>query len=268
MTLSPMSLCFFAKDVDLLPLVVKDNTAFFYGGKISNEYNQLPKNKNLLNESIEFLLKNNIVFKLLSVKNDCIDILNEDYKQYDVPINLNWVYEDISTYGFNSLLEGMKQKKRTRIRKWASSLNENYEFRTISQSSFMNELNHILKMQINSFENMAKPSGWVGHEELFVKIITHFITEYNSLVRYLYRDGELVGMYLFVYDENMIVIYFAGYFDRNDHSITTLIYLDKLEMAQKIGKENNIHYVDALRGSFTYKRRMGFTPQPLYALVE
>ena len=264
---NPEEFIFFKDSDDILPMVLKDGVATFYGGKISNEYNFIPRNKYLLNESINYLLTENIQFKLLSIKNEIYDILESNKKVFDVPFNLNWVYENIIDYNFESLIEPMKQKKRTRLRKWYSLIGNEYKFVTIDKAKFLSDMERILKKQIDSFHGASKNSGWFGNEELFFKIMHHFANKYDLFIRYLIKDNEEVGMYMFVVDDKSIVIYFAGYFDREDHKITSLIYLDKLEMANKISSERKIEIVDALRGSFTYKRRFGFTPKPLYALV-
>ncbi len=258
---------FFQDGPDVIPIVIKNGMATFYGGKISNEYNYIPSNRELLNKAMSFMISKNIKFRLLSIISDPIDNLNEEYKKLDVPTKCTWKYQNIGSYDFNSMLVSMKQKKRTRYRKLLSLIGEQYNFKTISPQQFYNDKERVLKRQIESFDLLGKKSGWEGNEELFFKIMHHFINNYNVFIRYLYKENEEVGNYVIVYSRDEIVIYFAGYYSRDDYKVSSIIYLDKLERAKEIGKANQISEADSLRGSFTYKKRMGFTPIPLYALV-
>ena len=85
------------------------------------------------------------------------------------------------------------------------------------------------------------------------------------------NNGELIDVdELFiehVYNNDEIVYLFGGPLDENDINMSMLIYIDILENAQIIAKKYGIMDLDGMRGSFGYKKKLQFTPNPLYALV-
>ncbi len=65
-----------------------------------------------------------------------------------------------------------------------------------------------------------------------------------------------------------MIYYFPSSFNKDDQYITQIVYLADLEMAKKISTGTKISQFNALRGTYTNKKRFGFTPIPLYALVK
>ena len=64
-----------------------------------------------------------------------------------------------------------------------------------------------------------------------------------------------------------MIYVFGGTFDKDDENISMLIYFDILENSKIIANKYNIKNLDAMRGSFGYKKKLNFKPKALYALV-
>ena len=263
---NPDDYIFFVDNNEIIPLIVKNNLVTFYGGlNPYNEYNSLPFNKELLNDAISFIIKNNLDFRLFSLKNDVFDILDDEHKKYDVPINQYWIYKDIQNFDLSILFTKWNRKRRYKVKK-ALSLIKFYKFHNVKVNQFLSNGRNILNKYISYFDD-RKIESLAGKEELFMRIFNHFSSIYNMNIKYLIHNDEVVGVYILVFNYDSIFFWFGGPLVSNDKNISTLLYLDILETAKVNTSSYHVKYLDAMRGSFTYKKRMGFTPLPSYALV-
>jgi len=252
----PDSFLFFCLDEDIIPLVIKDNLVSFYGGFHYNEYNTLPNNKTLLNFAIKYMNDKKLSFRLLSIKSDYIEILDEE--KYDVPYGANWEVDSIDTYNLASILESYNSKKRNKILQPIRKKNE-YTFKIYYDFEYIQE---ILNLSSDYFKNRSIAFGWDGKENLFNSIIKYFKEYFDTFFKIIYKNNIMHGVYLLIYQENEAVYFFGGPLT-NDNNISTIIYEDIVQECRRL----NINKLDAMRGSFGYKKKFGFQPKPLYALV-
>ena len=262
----PDKYLFFVEDNDVIPLVLKDNLVSFYGGIHYNEYNYIPKNKELLNNTIKYLTENNLSFRLLSIVNDKYSFLENRYKTFDVPYSTTWIFEDIQNYEENILLGTFSRKKRYKINRILKQKN-NYIFKTLEYSEFKGNIDKYLDLHIDYFKSRGLQSGWENKIKLFVNIMDYLNKNENIFIQLLKKGNKDVGIYILTYNNNEMIYIFGGTFDKHDENISMLIYFDLLKNAQKIALNTNIKYLDAMRGSFGYKKKLNFKPKALYALV-
>jgi len=95
----------------------------------------------------------------------------------------------------------------------------------------------------------------------------YFHINENLFIQVVKKDNKVVGLYILVYNNNEMIYIFGGTFDKDDENISMLIYFNLLETAKVIATKFNIKDLDAMRGSFGYKKKLNFKPKALYALV-
>lgn len=262
----PDAYLFFTDGVDLIPLVKKNGIVTFYGGIHYNEYNTLTTNQALLNYATEYLVSKNYHFRLLSITNDFSENLNLKNRKYDVPYNVNWIFNNIGNYKTKNLLDNFSKKKRYKINRIVKQ-KDNYSYTALSYDDLKSKLDLLHNLHLDYFQNRGLNSGWEGKDVLLKQILEYFNQTANLFVKVVKKDNKYVGMYILVYNNDEIVYLFGGPLDENDINMSMLIYIDILENAQIIAKKYGIMDLDGMRGSFGYKKKLQFTPNPLYALV-
>ena len=75
-----------------------------------------------------------------------------------------------------------------------------------------------------------------------------------------------MGSYCLVINDKECFLAFCNNFVLRDENIPYILYLDALDMSKKECKMMDKVF-NAGRGSFSYKKRLGFTPEPMYELV-
>jgi hypothetical protein len=263
---NPDKYLFFVDKGDVIPLVVKDNLVTFYGGIHYNEYNVITKNKDLLNKSLDYLKNSNLDFRLLSIINDCYDSLEEQNIILDVPYSATWIFKDICNFDKQILLSSFSSKKRYNINRILKRKN-NYIFKTLEYNEFRQDIRKYLDLHISYFEHRGLESGWCGKEKLFIDIMDYLNGKEKLFIQLVKRDNDCVGIYILAYNNEEMIYIFGGTFDKDDDNISMLIYFDIFEKAKEIANKYDINDLDAMRGSFGYKKKLNFKPKALYALV-
>ncbi len=116
---------------------------------------------------------------------------------------------------------------------------------------------------ISSFNRRDKDNVWYDNFDLF-KAITFGMNEmFECDIRLILKRGVLCGFYFLASSGTFSHVLFCNSFGINDPNITPLLYFDLLSRSKRNG--NNI--VSAGRGSFSYKKKLGFLPVPLYCAV-
>ena len=264
---SPHNYLGFYENGDFIPLVEKNGLVTFYGGIRQDGYNFIPENNILINETLNYLITKKYNFRLLSIKNDVYELLDNSNKIFDVPFNQRWIYKNINNFDINSIYNVVSSSSRKKIRK-SLKLYDDYNFLDVKYDNTKETLLDIINRQIDSFGRRNKKSGWVGQERLFCDIIDFFSKNYKLIIREISKGGKLKATYFLVYNDFSIKYYFSSVNDVNDQNISFLMFYDMLNRAKQISKDYGQSFLDGMRGSFTYKKRMGFTPVPLYALVK
>ncbi|MFW3405397.1 GNAT family N-acetyltransferase [Aliarcobacter butzleri] len=253
---SPEQYLFFIKEKDVIPLVIKDSLVSFYGGIHYNEYNNLPQDKQLVNFVLNYLKEHNLEFRLLSIRDDYYDILDDE--QIDVPYGANWEIKDVPSYSLEDVLSQHNSKERNNLLRCIKKQDE-YE---IYLENDFSDLEKILRAMSDYFKNRNISFGWNFKEKLFIELIHYFKKNFNLTYKVLKKSNYIHGVYILIYNDNEVIYFFGGPLLR-DNNISTLIYNDLLKEVKQL----NIKKLDAMRGSFGYKKKFGFKPKPLYALV-
>jgi hypothetical protein len=270
-TFSPDSYLFFHYKNDLIPLVLKDNFAFFFGGNLPfNDYNKLTDNKFLLNQSLEYLLNNNIKFRLQSIKNDVYDALNDDHKIFDVPFNQNWIIEDIAIFNIAEFISNQKKKRRNRLKR-SQRLLTDYKFLSVDNQSYIaNYKSRIFDLSRHSFSIRGKYNCWHDLKDLYDDITDALLSEDLDTVNRILVDKKdtIIASYNLVANKNEIFLVFSNCYNFKINDLQFLLYLDVLEQSSYLAKKYS-HKIrlNAARGNFSYKSRMGFKPKPMYCLT-
>ncbi len=264
---NPDAYLFFIDGEDVIPLVVKNNLVTFFGGAQHNHAHILPNNKALLNSMLSYLKKEDYRFQLISINKDYFDLLIDSNKYFDVPYPTEWHYKQIQHYDIMNILESSNKKKRKRL-KLIMNKSKNYTFTTLSFTEFKSQFNFLIKKHINYFSNRGKETVWKGNEDLLLNLLTYFNQEENLLIRLIKLKEDIVGFSILIYNNEEMVFAYAYSLKQDDHNISKIMYLDNLKIAKQVSTGTKITQLNAMRGTTTNKKRFGFTPVPLYALVK
>ncbi len=264
----PDTYLFFVDGEDVIPLVVKNNLVTFFGGVQHNHAHTLPNNGLLLNNMLSYLKKENYRFHLISINKDYFDLLEESNQYFDVPYPAEWHYIQVSHYNIMNILESYSSRKNRESLKRIMRKKQNYTFVTLTFTEFKAQFGAIIKKHINYFSERGKETVWEGNENLLFELLAYFNEKENLLIRLIKLEQDMVGISIPVYNNEEMIYYFASSFKKEDHYISQIMYLDMLEIARELSTETKITEVNSMRGAFSIKKRLGFTPTPLYALVK
>lgn len=259
------SISFVEKD-DAITLVVKKDRITFYGGSRHNHMTLLPNNKNLYNEMLSYLVEEGCIFQLTSIGNDVYPFLNNSNKYYDVPFPAEWHFENIQQYEMADILNSVHGKKRWEFKRVLRK-SEEYTFKTLPFIEFQDKYDLIMQRHISYFSDRGKESVWKDNEDLLFRILEYFHVEEKLLIRLIECKQRPKAIYAISYNSEEMIYYFGSSLDKEDPYITRIMYFDMLGVAKKLSIGTNIASLNALRGAFANKRRFGFKPVPLYALV-
>ena len=145
---------------------------------------------------------------------------------------------------------------------------QDYTFTTLAFTEFKEQFSVLIKKHISYFSDRGKETIWKDNEDFLLKLLTYFNKEENLLVRLVKLKQEIVGISILVYNNEEMIYYFASSLKKDDHYISQSMYLDELKIAKRISTGTKISQSNALRGAYSNKKRFGFTPIPLYALVK
>ena len=267
----PDSYIFFKNKKCLIPLVSKNNVAYFFGGNLPfNDYNLVPKSKLILNECLDYLKSEKINFRLLSIKNDTYDILSKNNKIFDVPYNQNWIIEDISDFNIETFIAKQKKKKRDKL-KSAKKILINHNFVSVDRETYkMKFMSKIFNLNNEAFKKRGKNSCWENKERLYNDMFDIFFSgEFKNLNRVLIDNSDnVIASYNLVANNKEIFLAFSNCYNYSIKNLQFLLYIDLLEQSRLLASEyKNKISLNAARGNFGYKSRMSFIPQPMYCLV-
>lgn len=264
---NPDAYLFFVDGKDVIPLVVKNNLVTFFGGAKHNHANTLPNNKTLLNSMLSYLKKEDYRFQLTAINKDYFDLLDESNQYLDVLYPAEWHYKQIQDYDIKNIFEVSSRNMRTRLNRMGR-ITQDYTFTTLTFIEFKEQFSVLIKKHISYFSDRGKETFWKGNEDFLLNLLTYFNKEENLLVRIIKLKQEIVGISILVYNNEEMIYYFSSPFKKDDQYITQIIYLADLKIAKQISTGTKISQFNALRGTYTNKKRFGFKPIPLYALVK
>ncbi len=267
---SPDAYYFFVKDDDLIPIVAKDNMCYFFGGNMPfNDDNKIVKNRKLLNSTISFLENNDLDFILTSINDDVINILDFENKKFDVPFNQKWIIENINDFNIESFIANSKKKKRDKLKR-AVKLYDKLNVVNVSNEEYVKSyLSKILSMKINSFKDRGKKNVWSNNKSLYNSLFKIFFEKYDCVNNIIFLNDSIVASYNLIKHENEIFLAFSNCYDNSLDYLQFFTYIDIIKSASELSKlGNSVCFLNAGRGNFGYKKRMGFVPVPMYALVD
>lgn len=262
----PEEFLFFCDGVGMIPLVRKGDLITYYGGLHYNEKITITGSSTLLNFAIDYIKNNNLRLRLLSIVNDPLELLSEENKKYDVPFNQYWVFKNIINYSLESLNKNWNSNFRRKVSIMMDKLPE-YQIRTLNYNEFKVMRSKIIEGHIAFFNKRNHKSAWEDNTELFESLTDQFMED-GILIPTVFekRDG-LIGCNILLKDDSIISHWFTTRLDDDKDWLPILLYLDALETAQKMANKESYSELDATRGAFTYKPKMGFSPLPSYAIV-
>ena len=263
---NPDEYLFFKNDLEVIPLVAKNNIVTFYGGMQHNHYNSLNVSKTFLNDVLSYLHQEKKVFQLLSLENDPYAMLNNNNSQFDVPYPAIWIYQNIVDYTMDNLLSTYNSKKRWQMKRVLRN-QPSYTFEDMSFENFLNNYNLIIQLHNQYFKDRDLISVWENNEDLLLQLLKYFKENENIIIRTIKKENVLHAIYVIVYNNKELIYYFGTSLKSNDNYISKLMYFDMLDNANQIALRYNIDSFDALRGGFSNKKRFNFKPKALYALV-
>ena len=263
---NPDEYLFFCEDSDIFPVVVKKSTAYFFGGDLPfNEFNSLPDNKDLLNKSIDYLVNAGLDFRFTSIVCDQYDNLRSDNAIYDVPYNQEWIVPDIGNFNIDTFISNCKKKKRDKLKR-ASKLSENILVETVSPDVYFGQYhNKIYELYINSFSQRGLVNCWFDKKDLYDRVVKWSLDNYKTVNRVFKKDSEILASYTLIFRDREIFLSFSNCYNFEIENLQLFIYMDILKTSSGVSCEKS--FLSAGRGSFGYKRRMGFSPVPMYSLV-
>jgi len=262
---SPEKYLLFHDSSHFIPMVQKNNTITFFGGTQHNHYNSFNFNCINFNNIITKLNNMNLNFRLLSMTTDPYKLLSPQFKKFDVPLPVTWIYQDIQKYNEQNFLDQFTGKKKWYIKRTIKN-KDNYSFQQLNFHDFINSFNNLIYSHNQYFRDRNKISVWEGKENLLLDILKYFYINENLYIGSI-KKSKTVAVYILVYNKKEIIYYFGTSLDARDNEVSKILYLDMLKNAQVIAKKYNILNFDALPGGFSNKRRFLFSPMPLYGLV-
>ena len=263
----PDAYLFFVDDEDIIPLVRKNNLVTFYGYPRFNETDFLPNNKVLLNKMLSYLEKEGYDFHLLSIHKDYFNLLDDKNKHYDVPYPVEWHYNNIQYFDKLDFINKYSGKKRMKYKRILRE-SQNYIFTTMPFAEFKFQFDFLIKSHIDYFSERGKESVWKNNEDFLFEQLKYFEDEENLIIRTISIHHHIVAFYTLVYNNEEIIYFFGTSLKKEDPYISKIMYFDILETAKQIASGTKISRLNALRGTAVNKKRFGFTPVPLYALVK
>ena len=263
----PDTYLFFVDGEDVIPLVIKNNLVTFFGGTRYNEASTLPNNKELLNDMLSYLKKENYRFQLTSINKDYFDLLEESNKYFDVPYPVEWHYKQVQHYDIENIIEDSSKNRRKSLKRIMNKI-QDYTFATLSFAEFEVQFSLLLEKHISYFSERGKESVWKDNEDFLLELFTYFNKEESLLIRLINMKEDILGIYVLVYNNEEIIYFFSSSLKKDDHYISQIISLDMLEATKQIFTGTNITQLNALRGTAINKKRFGYKPVPLYALVK
>jgi hypothetical protein len=266
---SPDSYLFFHEEDEILPLVAKGDICHFYGGDLPfNEFNRVPNSKKILSKCFEFCENHNLSLKLTSIVNDPVSLLSDSRLAYDVPYNQLWLRKNIKEFDIENFLLSFKSKKRDKLKK-ALALSHKFDILEVnSNNERLDFLNNTYESINNIFENRGLVSCWKNNKNLYRKVNEYFWDNFKTINRVFTNKttNQMEASYTLVFNDNEIFLAFSNCYNFNIEYFQYFIYLDILKTSAFHAKNKDIE-LNAGRGNFSYKSRMGFTPVPMYALV-
>jgi len=262
----PDEYLFFQSGKDVLPLVAKNRVVTFYGGRRFNYATRLPHNPELINAALRHLAHEGYRFQLVSISNDPFTWLDEDNRSFDTPFTVEWHYRDIRHYDPDSLLHGRTGK---RLWSWNRLVRNKkaYAIETLDFETFASRFEVLMQAHQAYFQGRGKTSVWSGAESLLLEILEGFERTHRLVIRLIAREGDWRAVYAIVHNHSELIYYFGSSLNSRDHYVSKVMFLDLLEQARSIASARSLDMLNGLTGAFSNKRLFGFTPSPLFALV-
>jgi len=255
----------FSDGESVLPLSIKDGLATFFGGTRHNHVNTVPNNPELLDSALTWLVSAGYRYQLLSITNDCRNVLDQCQKVHEVPYPPTWIYRGIALYNANRFIESFTGKYRWSMNR-VLKRTKSFKFRSLALSEFSQYFSEIYRLHCEYFRQRGMNSAWENPDQLY-ELLEYFEQKEKLLIRIVTDSEALIGFYILVYNNHEMIFYIGGSLDYRNHYISKGIYFDLLEQASELSKITGILDLNGLRGAYDNKRRFNFTPVSLYALV-
>ena len=253
----------YPEDGSFIPLVKKNGVVSFYGGLFYNENNEIPALH--VNETLEYLIKRQHTFKLLSLKNDCFNQLNTNLKQYDVPYSHNWIINSIVNFNESNHQQQLKElskKKSDRFRR-ARKKQDTYFLEEVPVRE-RKKITQLIKRVSFSFASRGKFFDWQEKESLLFSILD-FFKKQNGLYFFVMHhvSQKNIGWFCVIKTKEGFQNILFNIINKIYENDVIILFLKMLGVLKK----NNCEYFNFMRGNFGYKNICGCHSSPLYALV-
>ena len=254
----------------ILPVVIKENIATFFGGDLPYNEDNIIKSSKDLNYCIDALQKRGVELKLTSIQNDCISYLDDAKKHMDVPYNQNWFIENFYDFNFEEHVKNCDSKTRKRINRARQFLHDDVTKVYIEEKDYSTYRDKIFQSSVNFFELRNKKNAWADKKYLYDSLLKEFSKFENINCILTGADGKMLGSYKLVISEEEALLAFSNSYDIECDYVTYALYIDAISTLQGYVKQHNLKniFFNASRGNFGYKKKFGFKPIPMYALVD
>jgi len=264
---APDRYLFFSDQDDLIPLVEKQGLVTFYGGTQHNYRNRLPHNAELVNECLGYLLRHRLRFQLLSIDRDPIGLLEDEFRRLDVPFQAEWHFEDLESFDPDQFVFNFSGKKRWSLKRVLRKRAE-YSFESWRFDRLSDAFEDLMEAHLRYFRERGKQSVWQDQTQLLFRLLSHFHEQHQLLIRTINADAGPAATYVIASSKNEMVYFFGGSLRKGDHYVSKVMYFDMLEQASRLATQREADSLNGLRGAFGNKKSFGFTPKPLFALVQ
>ena len=246
----------------IAPIVIKDNIAYFCGGKDVFDCHNLIYDNNINNQSIKLILDylfiDNKVLKIelnsISQKShlhDCLLNLQDDY-------DIEFVKEDVSPGislpdSFEEYLSNLSKKNRHEIRRKIRKFENNFEFKIIN-ANYENVdkllLEFLRLMKLNPEKKLFLNQDRIN---FMSKIIKYSVLEGKGELNFIEINNDLVSTSFAFKNNKKLFVYNSGF--NNDYSEYSVGLINHVYNIKN--KINTYNYIDFLRGDEEYKYRIG-----------
>ncbi|MBA4715310.1 MAG: GNAT family N-acetyltransferase [Chloroflexi bacterium] len=246
----------------IAPMLIKEDIAYFCGGKDLFDYHNFVYKDTIHIESIKSVL--NQLFIEESVNKIELNSIVEESQLHKTLLNFQNEYdfefidEDVSPMinlpeSFHEYLSNLSKKNRHEIRRKIRKFEKNFEFKIVNANDEnINKLlvEFIKLMKLNPEKKLFLNSDRV---EFMNKVIKDSILNDRGELSFIEIDGDLISTSFSFKNNHKLFVYNSGF--NNDYSEYSVGLMNHVyNIKNKIG---NYNVMDFLRGNEEYKYRIG-----------
>ena len=246
----------------IAPIVIKDNIAYFCGGKDVFDYHNLIYDNNINYDQIKAILDHlfindkvlKIEFNSILQKSHLYDCLLNFQYDYEIEFVNEDVSPGISLPGsFDEYLLNLSKRNRHEIRRKIRKFEKNFEFKIIN-ANYENVdkllLEFLRLMKLNPEKKLFLNQDRVN---FMSKIIKYSVLEGKGELNFIGINNDLVSTSFAFKNNKEIFVYNSGF--NNDYSEYSVGLINHVYNIKN--KINTCNYIDFLRGDEEYKYRIG-----------